>query len=476
MRSNYNLPIHPETLIQAKERQANQGIIIKDETFPEQDAFVSDTSTFIEACCTRRAGKSSGLGLRFYRTMDKYPGEICRYIALTRDSAKDIMWPVLQELDEKYKIGCKFTESNLTVTMKNDAKLRLYGADMQNFIRRLRGVKNPGIAIDEAQEFGKHLQYLVDDILTPTIADYHDGWLGMTGTPGAMPVGFFHEVSELRRYGFSHHSWSLLDNPYMPNAQVFLSKLKEKKGWDDNNPTYLREWCGKWVQDLQALVYHYSKEKNHYEILPLTNPIYIMGIDFGFEDADAISILAWDEKSPTTYLVDELVIRKQGLTELVEQVNLLRKKYDISKIVGDFGGLGKKLAEEMIRRYQIPIVAADKVRKAESIEIFNDAMRTSRFKARHTSQFAQDSMLLKWDLDKSTPDRKVISARFHSDACDSALYAFRESPAYSWTPEVAKPKYGTAEWANDQVTEMEEAAEKFFQEQEELKNSEYYGF
>jgi hypothetical protein len=43
---------------------------------------------------------------------------------------------------------------------------------MKNFIRRLRGIKTPGAGIDEAQDFGSHLESLVDDVLTPALADY----------------------------------------------------------------------------------------------------------------------------------------------------------------------------------------------------------------------------------------------------------------------------------------------------------------
>jgi len=142
-----------------------------DPKFPEQNNFILDPAPFIDAQCSRRAGKSSGIAIRFFNTMNKYPGSTCRYLALTGDSARDIMWPVLEELDEKYKIGLKFTPSKLTVTNPAGGKLRLYGADMKNFIRRLRGNKAPGIAVDEAQEFGSHLEYLVDDVLTPMMVD-----------------------------------------------------------------------------------------------------------------------------------------------------------------------------------------------------------------------------------------------------------------------------------------------------------------
>ena len=127
----------------------NTVIQVTSPEFPKQDAFVQDKSRFITALCTRRAGKTNGLALRFFNTLQKYPGCFCPYIALTRESARNIMWGILQEQSEKYKLKAIFTESNLTMTMGNGSRLQLFGADMKNFIKRLKGIKTPGAAIDE---------------------------------------------------------------------------------------------------------------------------------------------------------------------------------------------------------------------------------------------------------------------------------------------------------------------------------------
>jgi hypothetical protein len=179
--------------------------ITLDPLFPKQNEFILDESRFVSAQCSRRAGKTNGLAIRFFKTMERHPGCQCIYLALTRESSKDIMWPVLQELNTQFNIGCQFVESNLEMKHPNGATLKLYGADMKNFIKRLKGRKYPGVAIDEAQDFGVHLQSLIDDVLTPSISDYKDGWLALTGTPGPVPQGFFFEVTRNGKYGFSRH-------------------------------------------------------------------------------------------------------------------------------------------------------------------------------------------------------------------------------------------------------------------------------
>ena len=143
-------------------------------------------------------------------------------------------------------------------------------------------------------------------------------------------------------------------------------------------------------------------------------------------------------------------------------------KYAPTKIVMDTGGLGLKIAEELRRRRQLPIHEADKKRKFENVAFLNDYMMQGKFFAKKDSVFAQDSYRVQIDYEKTTPDRLVVRSGFHSDIIDAVLYAFKESPAYSYTPEKVKPKYGTTAYYEEQVTEMEQAAMDYFSQQEEL--------
>lgn len=387
-----------------------------------------------------------------------------RYIALTRDSAKDIMWPVLQDLNDRYHLGAVFTDHNLTMTLPNEATLKLFGADMKNFIRRLKGAKSPAVAIDEAQEFGGHLESLIDDVLTPTIADYPHSWIAITGTPGPIPRGMFFDITEQHKSGYSLHKWSLYDNPYLPNAKQFVEALKKRKQWDDTNPTYLREYCGRWVLDLESLLIRYTASLSNYETLPRVNHWnYILGVDIGHRDADALAVLAWSESTPNIYLIDELITAGQDITELSNQIEMMMKKYDISKIVMDEGALGKKIGEEIRRRKQLPITPADKARKMENVAFLNDYLRLGKFKAKKDSRFAQDSYQVQIDYERTTPDKIVVKKGFHSDIIDAVLYAFRESPAWTYEKPVEKPKWGTPKWQEQEITDLEREAQEYFE-------------
>lgn len=442
-------------------------------SFPSQYAFTEDKNRFLAAQCSRRAGKTNALAIRFFKALQTHPKSQSIYLALTLESAKDIMWPVLQEINDKYGFGCEFRESKLTMVHPNGANLRLYGADMKNFIKRLKGRKFPAAAVDEAQDFGSHLESLIDDVLTPCLTDYEDSWLALTGTPGPVPQGYFFEVTQNRKYGYSVHEWTLLENPYLPNPEKFINDLMFKKQWQENHPTLLREWRNKWVLDVESLWVRYKHDINHYQDVNQMGFNYVLGVDIGFNDADALAVLGWHDSSPTTYLVEELITPKQGITELADQIQMLRKKYDISKIVIDVGGLGKKVAEEITRRHSIPLEAADKIRKQENVELLNDALRLGKFKAKDDSRFAKDSYLIQIDWDKSTPDKIVVKKDPHSDIIDAVLYAFKMSPAYAFEPAKKKPKYGSKEWADQQQSEFFDQALEHFQKEIEDQNDPY---
>ncbi len=413
--------------------------------FPPQYAFIKDESRTLDAQCSRRAGKSSGLAMRFFKTMEQYPKSQCVYLALTLESAKEIMWPVLQDLNRDHCLGCTFHESKLEIQHPNGATLKLYGADMKNFIKRLKGRKYPGVAIDEAQDFGDHLQSLVETVLEPATIDYK-GWLAVTGTPGPVPQGYFFDITSQKQHGFSHHEWTLLENPFLPDAGGQIAALMAKRKWDETNPTLKREYRNKWVLDVHSLWVQYNEALCHYsQPLDTKGWVYMMGIDIGFKDADALAVLAWHPQSRVIYLIEEVITAKQGLTELVTQIQAMQQKYPICKMVIDEGGLGKKLAEEMRRRHHIPVMPADKARKQENVEFLNDALRLGEFKAHKDSRFAKDSYLVQIDWDKSTPSKIVVKKKPHSDIIDAVLYCFKESPAFTYRQPNAEPTPGTPE-------------------------------
>jgi len=429
--------------------------------FDKQLEFVNDPSPFKVAVCSRRSGKTTACAAHLIQTAITNPNSNSLYITITKDMVKRNLWKEMRKINTAHKLGGQENLADLTITFPNGATIYTSGCNDRAEVEKFRGMAIKLCYIDECQSFRAYIKDLIDDVIGPALMDYN-GSLCLIGTPGPTPTGYFHECA-VELADWSKHHWTYWENPFIPitsgktHQQLFEREIK-RRGLGPEDPSIQREWYGKWVLDSDSLLIRYAEAKNHYQdLLPQVKYNYIMGIDVGFKDADALAILAWSEQDPCTYLVEELITTKQGLTELVEQVKLLQEKYKVDKIVMDMGGLGLKMGEEMIRRHSIPVEAADKARKMENIELLNDALRSGKFKAKSKSRFAQDSYLVEIDRDKSTPDKIKVSDRFHSDIIDSVLYAFKLSYAFSYEKPKAAPKWGTKEWAEAQSNEMWDA-------------------
>jgi hypothetical protein len=432
--------------------------------FDKQLAFVEDPAPFKTAVCSRRSGKTISCAADLTNTAINNNNVVVLYITLSASNAKKLIWPEFKRLNEKHDLGGLPNEAELSITFQNGSIIYLSGAKDKSEIEKFRGLPIKKCYIDECQSFKAYIQDLIDDIIEPALLD-HAGTLCLIGTPGPVPTGYFHACSHNNEIWSNHH-WTFFDNFKLPaleqqgkTHQELLERVLKRRNLTIDHPSIQREYFGKWTLDSDSLLIRYKQTVNDFKDLPPNKTYnYILGIDVGFKDADALAVLAWHESDPVTYLVEEIIKEKQGLTELVEQIQDLQKRYTISKMVMDMGGLGRKIGEEMSRRYLLPVQPAEKQRKMENIELLNDALRAGRFKAKANSRFAQDSYLVEIDRDKSTPERIVVSSSFHSDIIDAVLYGFKLSPAYAWeAPAKAPPKYGSKEWAEAQQSSMFEA-------------------
>lgn len=458
-----------------KERKEAPKFVIEDFLFAEQLDFVRDPSPNKVAMCSRRSGKTISCAADLIRTALETPGVVCLYITLSRNNAKKIIWKELKKINKTYVLGAEESISELSFTFPNGSTVYLSGAKDINEIEKFRGLALKLVYIDEAQSFRSYIQELVDDALGPTLMDY-SGTICLIGTPPPVPNGYFIDAFSNPMSDWSRHSWTFFNNPFLTKTsgkthEEMLEVQLKRRGVTRDDPSIQREFFGRCVVDTNSLLLHYNDVQNAYVTLPaLPNPglkyHYILGVDIGFNDADALAVLAWHESTPNIYLVEERLTRQQDITDLANQIEIMNKKYDFDKMVIDAGALGKKITEELSKRYKLPLVAADKARKMENVALLNDLLRTGRFKAKVESDFAKDSFLVEIDRDKSTPERIKVSDRYHSDIIDAVLYAFKESYAYAYEAEKKRAPVGTKEWANEEEDLMWEAALEHFKKEE----------
>jgi hypothetical protein len=446
--------------LNALKKQTNGQFDLNIFCFKEQLAFIQDPSRFKTAVCSRRSGKTIACAADLIDTAIRVRNIVCLYITLSRVNAKRIIWPELLKLNRLFSLGGKANETDLSLKFPNGSVIYVSGAKDKSEIENFRGLPLKKVYIDECQSFRSYIQELVDDVISKALFDY-SGSLCLIGTPALVPSGYFYDCSHSQNW--SQHGWTMFNNPHLAKKsgktpQALIQEDCERMGVTLEHPKIQRECFGRWIVDSDSLVFHYS-ESNHFTQSPRLDT-YVIGVDLGFDDADAIAVIGWNQNDKEAYLVKEIVKSKQGITELAGQIEALIKEFNPIKIVMDTGGLGKKIAEELAQRYNLPIDAAEKSRKFEFIELLNDALRTRRFYAKKESSFAQDCGLVEWDRDLlRNPDKLRISDGYHSDICDAVLYAFRE--ALHWLSEmpVVAAHYSSPAWQKQQEKEMEEMAE-----------------
>ncbi len=472
--------INAKTLLNELVTRIETAFDISKFCFPEQLAFIKDASQFKTAVCSRRAGKTIACAADLIDTALTYPDSVSLYITLSRVNASRIVWPELKKINTNYHLGGITNETQLSIKFPNGSTVYCSGAKHKQEIENFRGLALKKVYIDESQSFKDYIRDLIDDVIAKALFDY-SGTLCVIGTPGHVPSGYFYETTQ--NPDWKHFHWTMFQNPHLSRKSgrsvmdMVLSDCK-RMGVTIDHPKIQRECFGKWAVDTDSLILHYDAKLNDFTDLPALRGKwnYVIGVDVGHDDADAFAVIAWNEFDPRAYLVEETLKVKQGVTELGDEIERLIQKYNPMKIVMDTGGLGKKIAEEIRRRRSIPVLAAEKVRKMEYIELLNDALRTGRFLAHQKGEFATDCFLIERDMDKTTPDKIVISDRYHSDIVDAVLYAFREALHWLSIPEEPVIPPGTPEWMLKQEQEMLEAAEQAAHDQKNQELDDSLGF
>lgn len=437
--------------------------------FPRQLPFAQEARRWSTAVCTRRAGKTYACAAKLLSVAMAKPGCVALYITLSRLNAKRIVWETLKALNNLYSLGGVPTEGDLCVAFPNGSKVYLSGCIDASEVDKFLGLPIGIVVIDEAQSFPVFLERLVDEVLSGALADY-DGQIVMIGTPGPVPIGYYHACVTNPKW--AHHQWTIFDNPHIrlksgKEPQQLLQEELERRGVTVDDPSIQRAWFARWALDSNSLVFRYDEAKNH-RTLPapfgreLFHQHHVIGVDFGYYDADAIAVLGWSDDSPSLDLVEEVVTPKQFLTPLMNKVLELQTKYSPLAIVADFASFGMKIAGELSMRTSVPVEAAEKTRKLEHIELLNDALRVGRFFAPKTSRFAHDCMLVEWD--RTNPEKPKISDRFHSDINDAVLYAYRKALHWLHVPaSTPPPKVGTVEWREAEAKRQEAENEAMLQ-------------
>lgn len=448
---------------------------ILDHTFPHQTEFVLDPSKFKAIFATRRSAKSYSGGLAMVKTALEYPGCNCAFIALTRITAKEIIWKdVLYKIDRQFDLGIEFNKSELTATFPNGSVIKLWGVDTdEDEMIKLLGKKHKMVVIDEASMYRIDLRTLIYDIIGPGLND-DDGSCILVGTAGNIAKGFFYDVTTGKEKSWKVFRWTAHENPHY--VKQFIKDLEEIKL---NRPEYMETpgfkqmYLNQWIVDDALLVYKYVTGRNDYKHLPTLEQdgwSYVLGVDLGTTDSSAFIVGAFHDNDPTLYFVE--TFKKTGFdaTDVADKIKEFKGKYKIHKVVVD--GANKMAVVEIQKRHGITLTTADKTGKADFIELMNAEMVTGKIKYgplcqvqfgnkdKQKTSIIDEYLGLIWNKKKLDFGRKEEHSQCENHLCDAALYAWRF--CYQFLATIAKPKVDHKTdkegWLKDQANQMEQAA------------------
>lgn len=427
-----------------------------DKEFKAQARYVKDRAPFQAALCTRRAGKSYGAALKMVREAIEFPGCNIGYLALTRFSAKAILWKdCLKAIDKKYGLGIKFNETELTATFQDPISSVIYlsGADATDEeMEKFLGRKYRGVVIDEAASFRRDLRELVFSVLKPAVADYR-GWISLIGTPRNINKGLFYDVTEKNEKGWSVHRWNTFDNPHMKdNWKLEIQELIEMNPGIEETPSFQMNYLGRWVIDESMKVYKSSDKNLVPYIKEIDDAAFTLGVDLGYHpDPSAFVVTSVGiEQGRRRFRVHKAFKQTQLIiSDVVEVIRSLQKEFGPMRIVMD--AANKQAVEEIKQKYGIPVVAAEKHGKAGVIEVMNSdfLMGNILIDKENAIELYTEHESLVWD-DRS--EKREENAACENHLSDAALYAWR----MSYREEVVEKKIHTDPHSIEALNEWEQ--------------------
>lgn len=454
---------------------------------------------------------------------EMFPGSRVLIIGLTLKAAKENYWTNapggVQAFDGKYNLGLDVNYADISWRHTNGSVGFLAGAETAADLERLRGskVETDLVVIDECKSFApERLRELILDVLLPGSMT-RNGVICQIGTPGAIPLGPFFESTCTRSVDkdgvptcipwgkrnepkyqalvtklhsddddiiprWSAHHWTLQDNQAKRNQWTRALLNKKMQQWDDNHPTWRREYLGEWVEDSAELVYAYSGLRSTGKVtwqpkqtsasphgLPADGGPWhlVLGMDFGYVDDFAMVVVAYGEHSNHMLHLWDFKAPHLTLDDMQSYIEQAERRFgQFESIVADAGGLGKTLVETLMAR-GIPVIRADKHEKFDYIELLNADFHAGRLKIIPDSELHHELSGLQWDLSKHSKEVLVRTGRLKESPecpnhlCDALLYIWRWSHHYfGVTKEAAPPPKFSPDWWAQRVARDKAEAER----------------
>ena len=406
--------------------------------FKEQRDFLMDDTQYRKqiAICGRRAGKTYSNARRLAWTCIK-PNSPCLYLNLNFSNAINQMWDETHKAVEE--VGLRIKQESKAegyIEFTNGSKITFRGNTNKAEADKGRGYSYRLVIIDECGH-QKNMQYLMDEVLRPCMADFADSVLIATGTPPRVPHTWCEKA--WNDTTFKKYHWTMFENPHMPDPEAFIHEECISKGVTRESSFIQREYYGTMgAYDTEAQVFKgrqtYTIPANP-ETLNFTN--ICIGVDFGFSDYNAVVTLAYNKNTRQAWILKENKFNHSDITGIVnvikehdEAAKELLMKRGLNPEVDVFADNNEKsIIAELKRNYGVRAYPAWKHDKAMAIEQLAEELRTGRMviPAKGALDDEMDSILYKRDegTDAIIPELDE-DLGIHPDIMMALLYASRQ--------------------------------------------------
>ena len=352
--------------------------------FNKQLNLINDSSRWKFAITTRRAAKTYAAILNAFNICLKSNLNVI-YVSMIAKTIRESMWrDIAHKIDEDLDLGLKFNESEMSIEFSTGAHFYTYAIDAAEHIKkRLRGGKYKLAIVDEIQDISIDLAELVEQILQPTTFD-NSGTILLLGTPGKIKEGYWWEVTQGIRKGWSGHTWSGLDNPHINYAQQ-LDELKKVSPGIELTNGFKREFLGEWAIDDTELQFNYKPGFNDFSgNLPIFTPHkfnrwhYVLGIDLGLRDDTALVTMAYHDNSDILYILAAESHKGLDVTSTANKIHTITDVIGFDDLVID--PASAQVISELENRFNLVLTKANKPGRDHQIEILNDALIQGKIK------------------------------------------------------------------------------------------------
>lgn len=424
---------------------------LKSECFPKQLDFINDPARFKAALCTRRAGKSYGVGVLAIDTALTHSGVKIVIIGKTNQSIRGIYFDdVMAHLGRKYKINWKLNRTEMIYRLENGSQIMFIGADADaDQMNKLLGQKFKLAILDEASMYANiDLRTLVYGIIRPALSDL-SGSMVLIGTPSDYLNSLYYDITTGKEAGWAVHKWTANDNPHMVRQIAEDELLYDQMPGYRESTLYKQHNLGLWVVDDGKKVYKFNDKINHKPAAITNQYQHVMGVDLGFEDDSAFVVGAWSHYDTTMHIVHVETHKHMLMDDVENKIKQLQSRFNVGTITMD--SAGKNFVETLQTRFQTAIHKAEKIHKKDFIELMNTDFQMGRINLLPGTADAliKEYNNLVWDEDKldRDPQTKVIRGKWlearscSNHAADAALYMWRWCYNYAAIPKTKPPTY-----------------------------------